>query len=375
MKRKLNDENIEALAPKRKRYLVYDSIVPGLAVRVSVKGKKTFVMVARFNGNKHPTRRSLGVVGRINLERIREKAQNILRDPRPSSTDTFGQIAERYFQHIERLRRSEEVERCIRRDLFPGWESKVLSSITKRDVITIVDAVKSRGKPSAAHHVLAYARGLFNYAIARDIIDHSPCDRLKPSTLIGPKGTRHRVLDDDEIRRLWAASEHIGYPYGPLWQLLLVTGQRRGEVAHARWSEFDLRTRLWTVPSERFKSSAAQLVPLSQLAIDILAKLPREGDYLFGHIDGFSKAKKRLDKTMGNPTPFVIHDLRRTVRTRLSSLRVPSEVAEMVIGHGKKGLARVYDQHHYLPEMRDALERWETSLRSMLRLTCTDKSA
>jgi integrase len=100
-----------------------------------------------------------------------------------------------------------------------------------------VDTVKARGKPSAAHHVLAYARGVFNYAIARDIIDQSPCDRLKPSMLIGPKGTRHRVLDDDEIKCLWDASERIGYPYGPLWQLLLITGQRRGEVGEAEWSE------------------------------------------------------------------------------------------------------------------------------------------
>src|SRR5688572_4973627 len=233
----MNDEIIDALTPKRKRYLVYDSIFPGLAVRVSPKGKKTYVMVGRFNGNKHPTRRSLGVVGRITVECARDKARNVHRDPQPGSTDTFGQVAERYFQHIERLRRSEEVERCIRRDLFPTWENKVLSSITKRDVITIVDTVKARGKPSAAHHVLAYARGVFNYAIARDIIDQSPCDRLKPSMLIGPKGTRHRVLDDDEIKCLWDASERIGYPYGPLWQLLLITGQRRGEVGEAEWSE------------------------------------------------------------------------------------------------------------------------------------------
>ena len=85
MKRKLNDESIDALVPKRKRYLVYDSIVPGLAVRVSPKGKKTYVMVGRFNGNKHPTRRSLGVVGRITVERARDKARNVHRDPRPGA--------------------------------------------------------------------------------------------------------------------------------------------------------------------------------------------------------------------------------------------------------------------------------------------------
>lgn len=369
MRKRLNDEAIAALAPKRKRYLVYDSLVPGLAVRVSPKGKKTFVMVARFKGSKHPTRRSLGALGRVTLERAREKAQAIQRDPCPSSTDTFGQVTERYFQHIERLRRYEEVERAMRRELYPKWENKVLSSIIKRDVIEAIDALKARGKPSAAHHLFADIRRFFNYAVARDIIDHSPCDRLKPSILIGPKGTRHRVLDDDEIKRLWAASEQIGFPYGPLWQLLLITGQRRGEVAHARWSEFDLEARLWTVPAKRFKSGSTHIVPLTQMAIDILRTLPRDSDLVFGHVNGFSKAKSRLDKAMGDPAPFVTHDIRRTVRTRLSSLRVPYEVAEMVIGHGKKGLARVYDQHHYLPEMRDALERWETSLGALVDFT------
>ena len=295
MRKRLNDEAIGALAAKRKRYLVYDSVVPGLAVRVSPKGRKTFVMVARFNGNKHPTRRSLGAYGKITLDRAREKAQSIHRDPRPSSSETFGQVAERYFDHITRLKRSNEVERAIRRELCPRWEHKALSSITKRDVIEAIDAVKARGKASAAHHLFADIRRFFNYAIGRDIIDQSPCDRLKPSALIGRKAIRHRVLDDDEIRALWAACERIGYPYGHLWQLLLITGQRRSEVAHARWTEFDLSKRLWTVPAERFKSNATHLVPLSPMAMDVIAQLPRESEYLFGPVNGFSKAKRRLD--------------------------------------------------------------------------------
>ena len=106
-------------------------------------------MVARFNGNKHPTRRSLGVVGRITLDRARERAQSIHRDPRPSSTDTFGQMAERYFGHIQRLRRSEEVERAIRRQLYPKWETRAMSSITKRDVIEAVDSARSHRASNA----------------------------------------------------------------------------------------------------------------------------------------------------------------------------------------------------------------------------------
>ena len=158
MRKRLNEEAIDALIAKRKRYLVYDSIVPGLAVRVSPKRKKTFVMVARFNGNKHPTRRSLGVYGKLTLGRARETAQRVHRGSQSSSKDTFGEVAERYFDHIQRLRRSHEVERALRRELFPRWEHKALSAITKRDVIEAIDALKARGKPSAAHHLFADIR-------------------------------------------------------------------------------------------------------------------------------------------------------------------------------------------------------------------------
>jgi integrase len=146
---------------------------------------------------------------------------------------------------------------------------------------------------------------------------------------------------------------------------------------------------LWTVPPERFKSDATHLVPLSGDVMALLKTLPRwKGDFLFSStggkkpVNGFSKAKQQLDRRMlltlkalarkrgDNPRnivlpPFVLHDLRRTMRTRLSSLRVVDEVAEMVIGHGRKGIQRVYDQHQYLPEIREALDRWAALLRGI----------
>jgi integrase len=251
----------------------------------------------------------------------------------------------------------------LRRELG-RWNDRAIDTITKRDVIEVIDAVVKRGSPSTAHHLFAYMRRAFNYAVARDVCEHSPCDRLKPSVLIGPKGLRQRVLTDDEIRALWSACDVLGYPYGRLYQLLLVTGQRRGEVSGARWREFDLQARQWTVPPERFKSNATHLVPLSAMAIDILKALPRKGDHLFV-VNGFSPLKRRLDKLM-QCDPFVIHDLRRTVRTRMSGLRIKTEVAEMVIGHGKRGLARIYDQHEYFDEMREALDAWAKALSAIV---------
>lgn len=244
----------------------------------------------------------------------------------------------------------------------------------------MVDAIARRPAPYLAHVVLGHIRSLFIWAINRGAygLEVSPCDRLKPGALIGAKQPRQRILSDAELATLWQASERIGYPYGPLYRLLLLTGARKSEVSDACWREFDLKTKIWTVPAERFKSNATHLVPLTDQTVAVLESLPQftKGDHLFSTsfgekpVGGFSKAKARLDALMkehlGTVAPWVIHDIRRTVRTRLASLRVPDMVAEMVIGHGRKGLQRVDDQHTYEAEMREALELWAARLRDSM---------
>ena len=158
-----------------------------------------------------------------------------------------------------------------------------------------------------------------------------------------------------------------------------MTGQRKSEVAEARWNEFDLLERLWTIPAARMKGDAPHSVPLSDTALAILDSLPRlEGPYLFSTtfgekpVAGFSKAKARLDALMGDEIgcfdPFVVHDIRRTVRTRLSMAPVEDRVRELVISHTQKGLHKVYDQHSYQEEKRKALDWWAARLRSILEL-------
>lgn len=367
MRKRLTEEVIAHLRPAAtgRRYIVMDSVVAGLGVRVSPTGRKTFVLIARFNSN-HPTRRSLGTCGRTSLDDARAKAiswqQQLAKgqDPARPPDQTFGAVCERFAAHISKQRRVKDFQQCADREFLPRWKDKPIAEVTRADLLKMTDAALARGSPYAAHNAWAHARRLFNYAIARGVLDRSPCDRVRPRDIIGAKEPRQRVLTDDELRVLWDASARVGYPYGPLWQLLLVTGQRKSEIANARWDE--IHDGVLTIPPERFKSNAMHMVPLSPLAMRIIEGLPRTSDRLFGHINGFSKAKKRLDREMDVREHFVIHDIRRTVRTRLSSLRVRHEVAEMVIGHGRKGLARVYDQHHYADEMREALDAWTDRL-------------
>jgi integrase len=221
--------------------------------------------------------------------------------------------------------------------------------------------------------VLGFAKVFFGWCVEKDMLEASPADRVSALRLIGAKVPRERVLDDAEICALWDASERLGYPLGPYLRMLLLTGQRKTEVAHARWREIDLKNKTWTIPPERFKSNAVHVVPLSDAMIELLESLPRwtSGNFLFSStggrtaMNGLANGKVRAGKAMGI-APWRLHDVRRTVRTRLSELRVADNVSEMVIGHAKKGLARIYDQHRYADEMRAALQAWALRLQGIV---------
>jgi integrase len=409
-RRLLTDRTLKALepAPQGKRLDIMDAVVPGFGVRVTDKandkGKAaqcTFILVARFPGFDNPARRAIGEYGKISLEHARDKAREwheLIRkgiDPKQKEAkerdieqecrdNTFKFVAEEFIKrHLKGQRRAVVSEREIRKELIGPWGDRPVTALTRTDVVGLIDKIVDRGKKRQAHNILGHARTIFNWAINRGVygLERSPCDRLKPSALIGEKTSRQRVLNDGEIKAVALGARGMGYPYGPMVELLMLTGQRKAEVAEAEWKEFDLDKKLWTIPKERFKSGWEHFVPLSKEAIRVLTALPRfeGGDFLFSltsgktAVNGFSKAKLQLDTAIAERSkkiePWVLHDIRRTVRTQLSSLRVAEPVAEMVIGHARKGVARVYDQHKYLDEMREALDEWAARLRDIIEPT------
>jgi integrase len=401
-KKNLTDRFLKALkpAPAGKTYDVRDTVVPGFRVRVSETGRCTFILLTRFPGSSNPTRRAIGEYGAMTLAQARETAQDWHRliargiDPQfeqerqrqaalRQQENTFAFICEEYIKrHVRKTRKAAEVESDLRREFIPILGGRPITDITQHDVVAIIDEVVDRGTPYQAHNLLGHIRTMYNWAIARGVygIERSPCDRLKPAAVIGKKLARQRILNDNEIRAFWNSTEALGYPYGPLLRLLLITGQRKSEVGEARWSEFDLGKRLWTIPAARMKADAAHVVPLSGEAIKILEGLPRfhHGDHLFSTtfgakaVDGFAKAKHKIDDEMlkhlraAPPAPWVFHDIRRTMRTGLSALPIPDLVRELVIAHTKPGLHKVYDQFAYVDEKRDALDRWAARLRDIV---------
>ncbi|MDE2464489.1 MAG: integrase family protein, partial [Alphaproteobacteria bacterium] len=280
----LTERRLKRLRPGHagKPYDVMDAAIPGFGVRVLASGRRTFVLIGRFPGGRNPTRRALGVHGVLSVHEARQKARTWLLllekgiDPREEAErarreqmrqreNAFGRVAEEYIAHAvlgpdparPKQRKGVALAREIRQEFIArsGWAERPITQITGQDVLGVIDQAVARGAPYQAHNLLGAIRRLFNWAIARQVygLERSPCDRMRPREIIGPKALRTRTLNDRELCALWQGCERLGYPYGPLFKFLALTGQRRSEVGEARWREFDLERELWIIPAERMK--------------------------------------------------------------------------------------------------------------------------
>ncbi len=214
----------------------------------------------------------------------------------------------------------------------------------------------------------------------RDLIEASPCASVKAP---GKERQRDRVLTDDEIKTLWRAWENIPWPWGPFCKLLLVTAQRRSEVAHMRWGDVDLEAKLWTLPRELTKSDRAHEVPLSDLAVEIIEGVKRLdwSDYLFASrladrdndrpLSCFGEAKTRTEKMAEEAVAdWRLHDLRRTAATNMARLGIGVAIIGRVLNHvSGRGVTGIYDRHSYLPEKCRALAAWGGRLEALLGRT------
>jgi integrase len=438
----LTEKTVERLGIKRNAYIVWDAAAVGLGLKITPRGKRIWLAQLKYPGHKVQTRRTLGLFPALGLAAARDKAAKWYAlakggiDPAAAEEDerreaeataiaaalrrqnTFAAFAEKCLAQRNNRRAKADAQE-VRRMLIGAWGTKPIHEITPRDVRALIDKIKSRA-PYDARNAWTHAVGIFKAAVHEELIEVSPCASLDRRQLFKNVKIEHRqrVLNETEIFAFWRASGRLGYPAGPFYRLLLLTGVRVNELVRATWSELhpELRRllrearqtgnridwtevssqiKLWTVPRERFKSDAEHRVPLSNDALAILETLPRFAgcEYLFA-VNGKTpvwpgtKFKRRLDARMVQtlralarkrhddpqvvtPPPWIIHDLRRVIRTNLAALDVADHVAEMVLGHACKGLQRVYDQHRYEPQIRDALEQWAKRLRTSVAPTPT----
>lgn len=285
-----------------------------------------------------------------------------------------------------------EYERILNSNVATVWRGRRLAEITRADIHDLLDGMIARGAEVQANRTFATLRKLCNWALERGVIDINPCGGLKAPT---QEQARDRVLSDDELRWVWKAFESVGWPFGKLGQLLLLTGARRDEISEARWEEHDAEGKKLVLPPSRMKAGAAHEIPLCDAAIKIVASLPRiapkperpgakpnDPIFLFTTtgeqpISGFSRAKTQFDRAVAElvraergeeaplPARWTLHDLRRTVATNLQRLGTRLEVTEAVLGHtsgSRAGIVGVYQRHNFADEKRAALDAWARKL-------------
>jgi integrase len=249
-----------------------------------------------------------------------------------------------------------------RTSLVDRWGARRIGDITDADIVEVLDRISSHA-PITANRVHAVLSAFFGWAKGKRLVSSNPCADLgRPAQ----ERSRDRVLDDKELRKIWIATGELGHPHTGIVRLLILTGQRRNEIAGLRWSEIDLEERALHLPGARTKNARAHDVSLSAQALALVAGLPRlvDADHVFTvrrkPVVNFSHMKERLDAASG-VTDWTLHDLRRTVASGLQRLGVRLEVTEAVLNHrsgSTAGIVGVYQRHDYADEKRDALARW-----------------
>jgi integrase len=384
MKRKLTTKFIEGQKPNPSKRLDFrDELMPGLVLRISTSGTKTFCLHKRINGKMR--RLTIGRLGIVSLAEARERVRQVLYEIEIDRFEdrtgieietkpTLGDVIPDYIEKHAKVHNRDWKRKEALLAKFTSLHGKRIDEIKRADVVKACDVIH-KSAPVSANRALAHLKHLMGWCVERGMIDASPIAGMKP---LSKERSRERVLSDDEVGALWAACDAEGYPFGDCMKLLMLSGQRRAEVAEMRWSELDLEKRLWTLPSSRAKNGKQHTVPITDAMLEVLRKTPRffNSDYVFTTtgktpVSGFGRLKDRLDTALPEGTePWIIHDLRRTMSTNMAMLGVPQPVTEALLNHKTgvvSGVAAIYNVYSYADEKREALELWNSHVEKVIR--------
>jgi integrase len=380
---KLTQRKIELLEcpDGRRDMMVFDDEQTGLGVRVTASGRRTFLAQYTFNGTKR--RVPLGPCSAISLNKTRGAVRVILGDvakgtdpaserkravserKQKAAADAFTlEVLLSQWQHLhlagKRRRYEAEAVRALR-FAFSKHLSLPAADLQRGAVVQVIDALARAGHTAIAGRTAAYGRAAYHWAAKRGSLGVNPFSDLP----LAPTAKRDRVLSDAEVAAIWRATEEPG-AFASIVRMLILTGQRREEVAGISRGEISDDLSTWTIPANRAKNSMMHVVPLSAQARALLSDAgPIDGKSLIfpglrGSFNGFGKAKAHLDNVSG-VADWRLHDLRRTVATGLQRLGVPLEVTEAILNHvsgNRAGIVGIFQRHDYEAEKRDALAKW-----------------
>lgn len=403
---RLTDLKVQALVSKKPttgRADYYDEGLPAFGLLVSSTGIASWFIWYRVAGKL--TREVLGRYPQRSLADARTLAKDRLdlldegKDPRledakraaleaKHSSETIGRLALDYRrEHLSAKRSGDRQWRELEADILPFWKSLPARDLTRAMIATRLDAVKAKRGHVSRNRRLALVRGMLNFALDRELISANPAARLK----LLEETSRERILSDDELVEVWRASEKLESPQRQAVQFLILTGQRRNECFRAELAEVDRRQGIWVIGGARMKAKRPHLVPLVPAMCAVLDSLPaarkgqvhvfasphrRSAAVPFGDHGGLKElldkhvleARHERDPDAEPMTPWTFHDVRRTMRTTMSRLRVDSEVAERCIAHVPGGIRAVYDVWEFIDARKEAFGKWAAFLDSLLSL-------
>jgi len=370
---RLTDLTVRSLAaPDQGQKTYWDASLPGFGCRVSQGGTRSFVVM-------HGRSRQLTTIGRfplVSLSQARQRAKEILAErvlgkTRAPSHISFGEAAGKFLDtHDARLSTMAEYRRILNRHFLPKLRLEPLERVTTHDLTRILDRL--RATPSEARHAYSTISVVLNWAVSRRLIEHSPLGGVKAPRA---SASRDRVLSDPELAIVLGKAISSGLAINQIVHLLILTGQRRGEIGGLRWSYIDQSEGTITWPPEAVKNGRRHTIPYGAMTAAVFERIPRQGDFLFparGYEDrpfnGWSKTGVSFLRSSGVEN-WTLHDLRRTFASGMQKLGVRMEVTEKLLNHASgsfAGIVSVYQRHDYLPEMREAVQKWETKLQVLL---------
>ena len=384
---KITKRTVEGLAPKA---WLWDSEVKGFGARRQTDGVFYYL---RYRLHGHQFMKSLGRHGHLTPDLARAQAKQRLgkiasgSDPfaeeaNARAAETFGGELERYLQHKQPLmkpRAFEEIKRHLAVYAKPLHRMR-LGEINRRAIAVLLAEVEQESGIVSRNRLRSSLSAFFTWAIQEGFIDANP---VSGTAKINEGRSRERVLTQPELVQLWAAlgqsnSVPLGQ-YGDVVRLLILTGQRRNEIAALRWDEVDFDRAVITLPPSRTKNNRTHELPLSPQAVAILQRQPRRKgqEFVFPNRNGgrfvnWLEGRARLDKAIAQSTtnkakaqPWRLHDLRRTCATGMAELGVLPHIVEAVLNHvggHKAGVAGIYNRAKYIDEMREALVKWADHL-------------
>lgn len=419
---RLTDTAIRAALgkPRTSRVDVVDCAVPGLTLRIGRARGATWSLVVRVVGEggvtgrghalKGPRRRiTLGTYPQVSLHAARAKANAFLDQAGRGESPveeleraatarglTVEALAEKFltdYVHLKQLRATRRYEMAIRVHIIDGV-GRVLADLLTRDqvrglmkkvMVRVPSSGEGRSRPrggkEAARAVMGILRKMINWGIRERLLKRTDNPVAGMEDNLPKKRAKERVLSLEEARIVWRAAGTLGYPFGPLYRLILLTGCRPGEWSRCRRSYVDLKQGLLVIPAQAYKSDHVHVVPLVPLAVQILEHTMadyagRQGDYIFSGTDGrlpvsgWTKGHTRMIRAMCAVSgeravvPWTPHDLRRTVATRIAEqLGVGGEqLIKRVLGHADGSVTAIYNRYGYVKEMRGVLECWTADL-------------